>query len=148
MLCIRVFLSLFLFLCICFFHTARLRYGDSISLVPNELNAVVSGTRYGQAWVQTLVSDAGVPPNLRECQWRLLPPRQFVEQKKLAKFLKEGEWNEGRQQGPNKVPLPRSSFMYLFVCMYAVCVYWCVCMCLCVCLCDCVHLYVCVGVCI
>ena len=78
----------------------RLRYGDSISIIPNGLNALVAGTRYGRAWVEVLEEDVAVPPNLRDCQWRLLPPRQFVEKKKLRKHLKEGKWNEGRSDVP------------------------------------------------
>jgi hypothetical protein len=62
----------------------RLRYGDSISIIPNGLNALVAGTRYGRAWVEVLEEDVAVPPNLRDCQWRLLPPRQFVEKTKAG----------------------------------------------------------------
>jgi hypothetical protein len=82
----------------------RLHYGDSISIIPNGLNALVIGTRNGQAWIEVLEDDVAVPPNLRDCVWRMLPPRQFIERKKLRKIIKAGKWNEGRSE--SEVPRP------------------------------------------
>ena len=82
----------------------RLLYGDSVSIIPNGLNALVIGTRNGQAWIEVLEDDVAVPPNLRDCEWRMLPPRQFIERKKLRKIIKAGRWNEGRSE--SEVPRP------------------------------------------
>jgi hypothetical protein len=84
---------------------SRLRYGDSISIIPNGLNALVIGSRYGKTLVEVLQDDAAMPPNLRDCEWRLLPAQQLVEKKKLRKIIKANKWNEGRSE--SEVPRPQ-----------------------------------------
>ena len=34
----------------------------------------------------------GVPPNMHDCEWRIQPPRHYVEDKKLKKMLKNADW--------------------------------------------------------
>jgi len=48
----------------------RLRYGDSISLVPKGLNAVMAfaGGEDARPWAMLLHDDVNVPPNLIDCQ--------------------------------------------------------------------------------
>ena len=60
-----------------------------------------AGGEDARPWVEFLNREVGVPPNLRECQWRLQPPRQYVEAKKLQKLLKSSDWDDGK-----KLPLP------------------------------------------
>jgi hypothetical protein len=77
-----------------------LRYGDSISLVPEGFNSLVAyaGSEDGLPWCEILSERVGLPPNLRECQWRLQPPRHYVEAKKFQKFLKNNpDWDEGKK---------------------------------------------------
>lgn len=37
-----------------------------------------------------------MPPNLRDCQWQLVPRRQYTESRALKKKSKEGKWDQGR----------------------------------------------------
>ena len=48
----------------------QLRYGDTISLVPSGLNAVVSfaGAQDAAPWAQLLQAEVNMPPNLSDCQ--------------------------------------------------------------------------------
>jgi len=77
---------------------APLRYGDSISLVSEGMNALVvyAGSEDGRPWVQTLQKEVSVPPNLRDCQFRLLPQRSYHEAKKLQRFLQNSSWDAGK----------------------------------------------------
>lgn len=81
----------------------QLRYGDSISLLPDGMNAAVAyaGAEDGRAWVEVLDREIGVPPNLRDCQWRVQPARHYVEAKKLEKLMKTSDWDGGK-----KLPMP------------------------------------------
>ena len=85
----------------------QLRYGDSISLLPDGINAVVAyaGADDGRAWVEMLDREIGVPPNLRDCQWRVQPARHYVEAKKLEKLMKTSDWDGGR-----KLPIPDAPY--------------------------------------
>jgi hypothetical protein len=76
-----------------------LRYGDSISLVPEKFNAVLAfaGADTGRAWVQLLHEDVCVPPNMSDCQWVIMPAHNFQESKKAHKSLKRLELLEGRK---------------------------------------------------
>ena len=72
-----------------------LRFGDSISLVVNGLDAVVVGLQHkcsfdqGACCVQLLKEGVAVPPNVDDCRFDLLPPRQFSETKNLNKLVKD-----------------------------------------------------------
>jgi hypothetical protein len=81
----------------------QLRYGDSIALLPDGVNAAVAyaGDDDGRAWVEMLHREIGVPPNMRDCQWKLQPPRHYVEAKKLEKLMKTSDWDGGK-----KLPIP------------------------------------------
>ena len=70
------------------------------SLIPEGFNSLVAyaGSEDGRPWCEILDGKIGVPPNLRECQWRLQPIRHFIEAKKFQKFLKENpDWDEGKK---------------------------------------------------
>ena len=49
----------------------QLRYGDSISLLPDGRNSIVAfgGDYEGRAWAEMLDKEVGVPPNVRDCEW-------------------------------------------------------------------------------
>ena len=89
---------------------APLRYGDSISLLPDGCNALVvySGSEDGQTWIETMQRHVNVPPNLRDCQWRLQPSRCYIEAKKLQKFLKSHDWDNGKGLNLPEIP-PKGS---------------------------------------
>ena len=72
-------------------------------LIPDGVNGCVvySGSEDNRPWTQILGKDVSVPPNLRDCQWRILPPRHSVNAKKLEKFLKTSKWDDGKN-----LPLP------------------------------------------
>ena len=76
------------------------RYGQSDLdlLIPEGVNGLVvyAGSEDGQPWIETLQKQVSIPPNLRDCQFRLLPSRSFVEAKKLHKFLKNSNWDGGK----------------------------------------------------
>ena len=67
-----------------------LRYGDSISLIPDHTNglATFAGADDARPWIEILADNVAVPPNMRDCQWRLWPAPLHVEAKKLAKMIK------------------------------------------------------------
>ena len=67
-----------------------LRYGDSISLIPDHTNglATFAGADDARPWIEILADNVAVPPNMRDCQWRLQPAPLYVEAKKLAKMIK------------------------------------------------------------
>ena len=60
-----------------------------------------SGSEDNRPWTQILRKDVSVPPNLRDCQWQILPPRHSVNAKKLERFLKTSNWDDGKN-----LPLP------------------------------------------
>jgi hypothetical protein len=70
------------------------------------LNAIVAGSDDGKPWVEYLQADVGVPPNLRDCQWRLQPPPDYVEAGKLEKLLKKSDWDAGKHLPIPKTPHP------------------------------------------
>jgi len=49
-----------------------------------------------RAWVEFLRQDVATPPNLRDCQWQLVPRRQYTESRALKKRAREGKWDQGR----------------------------------------------------
>lgn len=80
-----------------------LHYGDTIALIPADVNGIMaySNSFDGRAWVEVLEETASMPPNLRDCHYRIMPRGQYAEAKKLTKFMKEGTWDDGRN-----LPLP------------------------------------------
>jgi hypothetical protein len=84
---------------------------SDITLNNTGLNAIAAfaGSEDARPWVEMLNREVGVPPNLRECQWRLQPPRHFVEARKLAKLLKTSEWDEGKKLALPSIPRPGES---------------------------------------
>ena len=51
--------------------------------------------------IEYLNHQVGNPPNLRDCQWRLQPPREYEQARNLQKLLKSSDWDDGK-----KLPLP------------------------------------------
>lgn len=64
---------------------------------------VVSGANFWTFQVEVLDREVSVPPNLRDCQWRLQPARHYVEARKLSKLVKTSDWDDGK-----KLPIPRA----------------------------------------
>jgi len=70
-----------------------LRFGDTITIIPDNANGLVAfaGADDARPWLEILDDTHGqhvaMPPNLRDCQWRILPAPLYVEQKKLLKML-------------------------------------------------------------
>jgi hypothetical protein len=91
---------------------APLRYGDSISLIPEGMNAIVvyAGSEDGRPWIQSLQKEVSVPPNLRDCQFRLLPQRAYYEAKKLQRFLQDNSWDAGKGLALPHIP-PKAANM-------------------------------------
>ncbi|KAJ1487237.1 hypothetical protein T484DRAFT_1787107 [Baffinella frigidus] len=55
-----------------------LHYGDSVALIPDGINGITafSGANDGRPWVEVLADGATLPPNLRDCHFRLVPRGQ------------------------------------------------------------------------
>eukprot|EP00802_Teleaulax_amphioxeia_P026287 Tamp_27319.p1 GENE.Tamp_27319~~Tamp_27319.p1 ORF type:complete len:104 (+),score=8.70 Tamp_27319:24-335(+) len=64
-----------------------LRFGDGVTFIPNGCNGVAAyaGSDDARAWVEVLDDGIQVPPNLRDCHWRLVPRRVYTEAKALRK---------------------------------------------------------------
>ena len=75
-----------------------LHFCDAVTLIPDSVNglAAFAGAPDARAWVEYLEPSVAVPPNLRDCQWRLLPRRQYTESTQLKKIAKKGTWDAGK----------------------------------------------------
>ena len=79
-----------------------LRFGDTVTIIPDNANGLVAfaGADDARPWLEILDDTPGqhvaVPPNLRDCRWRILPAPLYIEQKKLLKMLSTSSWDEGR----------------------------------------------------
>ena len=75
-----------------------LRFCDSITIIPDAVNglAAYDGSMDGRAWVQILDPKVEVPPNLSDCQWKIVPQRDFSERTRLKKIAKKGTWDQGK----------------------------------------------------
>jgi len=76
-----------------------LRYCDGVTFIPDAVNGVVAyaGSGDARAWVEVLANETAVPPNLRDCHWRLVPRRMYVESRALSKIAKKGRWDDGKR---------------------------------------------------
>ena len=83
-----------------------LRYNDSVTIVPHDVNglAAFAGAADARPWFQVLEPEVATPPNLRDCQWRLVPRRTYTEARALHKISKEGRWDQGRNLDWPEVP--------------------------------------------
>ncbi|KAJ1490154.1 inositol 1,4,5-trisphosphate/ryanodine receptor-domain-containing protein [Baffinella frigidus] len=80
-----------------------LRYGDTVAIIPDGVNGLMaySGSTDARPWVEILQEGATLPPNVRDCHFRIISRHQYVESKMLQKMQKSGQWDGGRS-----LPLP------------------------------------------
>jgi hypothetical protein len=79
-----------------------LRFGDTITIIPDNVNGLVAfaGADNVRPWLELLDDShehfVSMPPNLRDCHWRILPAPLYIESKKYAKMLTTSKWDEGK----------------------------------------------------
>lgn len=80
-------------------YLANNRYGDTITLVPARgEDSIVSfaGTKDGKPLVARIARNVAIPPNLRDCSFRLVPKNQYQEDKAVQKLYHQGSWDGGK----------------------------------------------------